>query len=398
MTIESLVERGTFAVDGSPLLVSSGTPDLIEVQGRKFSDKPPVLSVAGAVLYAPLAWSGLRMSESVGSFVIVNWVLVASLVLTSTAAAVAAVRLMLGTLDLWPPMSDALVLLLGLSTLLTTYGVTFNNHSVAAGLLTGAFALVYCAARRVVPGSLGRMAGVGFLAGLAAVVDIPAGSAMLLGLAGWTFGRWGLSATAVTVLAAAVPIAGHASAQWAVTRSVLPVEMRPELFEYPGSYWLTQAGQWSESGPRWQWALEFLFGPQGWLTVTPALVVGLAGLAAASFRRGPDRAAAWVAAGVTATLIAYYTFGVRRTDFAGQSFGTRHMLAVVPVIWFFAADVLVRMRHRLLTIGFGVAVTVGALFAWSGVSNPWSRIEQRSDALTYLLRATALYPWSSYQR
>ena len=37
LTIESLVERGTLAVDGSPLLAPSGTPDVVMFDGRLYS-------------------------------------------------------------------------------------------------------------------------------------------------------------------------------------------------------------------------------------------------------------------------------------------------------------------------------------------------------------------------
>src|SRR4051812_26429787 len=55
MTVESIVERGTLAVDRSPLLRISGSPDLVRFGGHLYSDKPPVLSALSAAIYAPLA-------------------------------------------------------------------------------------------------------------------------------------------------------------------------------------------------------------------------------------------------------------------------------------------------------------------------------------------------------
>ena len=64
MTIESIIERGTLVVGRSPMLGPSGTPDLARFDRRLYSDKPPVLSMLGAALYAPLYWSGVRFVGS----------------------------------------------------------------------------------------------------------------------------------------------------------------------------------------------------------------------------------------------------------------------------------------------------------------------------------------------
>lgn len=49
-TIESLVERGTWAIDASPF----ATVDRIKVGEHFYSDKPPILSLAGAGVYSIL--------------------------------------------------------------------------------------------------------------------------------------------------------------------------------------------------------------------------------------------------------------------------------------------------------------------------------------------------------
>ncbi len=398
LTIESIVERGTFALDGSSLLASSGTPDLIMVRGQKFSDKPPVLSALGAVVYSPLAWCGLRMSNSPWSFVWVNWTLVVTLIASSSAAALFAIRRMLDTVNLRPWLADILTILLGIGTLVGSYAVTFNNHSVAMGLISCATALVYLAACRDRLGWKISVAA-GLMVSLAAVIDIPAGGAAFVGIMLWVATR-SRGQTMVSFLLAAVgPVLLHGLLQWQSSGSPMPVESRPELFEYPGSYWLTERGRWHETVPRWQWALEFVFGPQGWITVTPALIVGLAGIVAALVGRNRElRSLACVTGAVVVSLVIYYTAFVRRTDFGGMSFGTRHLLPLVPLVWFFAAALLARLHSPYWGIAFGVLVLLGVLYASLGVQDPWKRIEQRGDALSTMLRPLALYPWTTYNR
>jgi hypothetical protein len=191
----------------------------------------------------------------------------------------------------------------------------------------------------------------------------------------------------------------HATLQARVTGSFLPVEMYPEAIAYPGSYWTTEAGRWQETRPRWQFGLELLVGPQGWLTVTPALGFGVLGLMLVGARRSdPLRPAAEVVAGVVIVLGLYYTWGVRRTDFSGQSFGTRHLLPITPLCYFFAVVALDRLRSRRATVVFAILCAVGLVYSVAGMNDPWSRIERRPDVALRVLQRFVLYPWSSYAR
>src|SRR3954463_8560116 len=69
MTVESIVERGTLAVDRSPLRAISGSPDLIKVGTHFYSDKPPVLPALAAAVYLPLYASGWTFHGSLEQFV-----------------------------------------------------------------------------------------------------------------------------------------------------------------------------------------------------------------------------------------------------------------------------------------------------------------------------------------
>ena len=78
MTIESIVERRTMVIEQSPMLASSGSPDIVRFDGHYYSDKPPVLSAIGAIVYGALEWNGIRFTQSASSFAIANLVLVAA--------------------------------------------------------------------------------------------------------------------------------------------------------------------------------------------------------------------------------------------------------------------------------------------------------------------------------
>jgi hypothetical protein len=173
--------------------------------------------------------------------------------------------------------------------------------------------------------------------------------------------------------------------------------MYPEGFDYPGSYWRTAEGTFQEYGPRSRFILELLVGPSGWLTLTPVLAFGLVGLAMVLSRRDdPSRPLAAVVAGSMVILVAYYTWGVRRTDFAGQSFGIRHFLAITPAVFYFAVVALDRFRGYIAPTLFVLLMGGGLYYAIVGVNNPWSRVEEREreDPLLRVAQKFVIYPWS----
>lgn len=399
MTIESIVERGTLAVDRSPLRAISGSPDLIKVGRHFYSDKPPVLPALGAIIYAPLNWiGGLRMAGAPSQFATVNLVLVAAFSIAGSALAVVGMRLLLHFAPLSPWIADLLALLGGVSTLLLSYAVTFNNHSVAAGLVTLALALSALPPPTDTRRGRRRDAFTGLLAGLALTIDLPTGATVTAAIGLWKL--WNLRTFPIAYAAGLLgPIALHAALQTAVTGSPLPAELTPDVFNFPGSYWTSPEGRWVEPGPRWRFGLEFLIGPQGWLTVTPALWAGLIALPILAFRRGdPLQPLAIVVGGCLMVLLPYYVWGVRRTDFSGLSFGTRHMLAITPAVWALGVLGLARLARPLAWAVFTLAVAVGTIYAVAGMRDPWSRIERRDDSGLSLVKPLTLDRHSSYTR
>jgi hypothetical protein len=400
MTIESIVERGTLAVERSPLRAISGSPDLIRSGRHLYSDKPPLLAALGALVYAPAHHlGGLRMAGSPSQFARMNLLLVSAFAVAGSALAVAGMRLLLALAPLSPWAADAMAMLGGVATLLLSYAVTFNNHSVAAGLITMALALATLDRPAAPVKARRRDLIVGLCAGLALTIDLPAGATVAAAI-----GLWSTVERRRFPLFYAVGMAGpvlvHALLQVATTGSPLPAELTPAVFDYPGSYWNTPEGRWVEPGPRWRFGVEFLVGPQGWLTVTPALVAGMVAIPILASRRGGDRVGplARVVGGTVLVLVVYYVFGVRRTDFAGMSFGTRHLLAITPAVWALGVIGLARLRRPLAWGLFGAAVAIGTVYAVAGMRDPWSRIERRDDGGLRLVKRLTISPRSSYRR
>lgn len=403
MTIEAIVERGTLCLEDSPYLLPSGSPDLAKFRGRLYSDKPPVLAALGASVYLPLQQSGYRMFDLrsprafMESFQPVNRALVGILIAIPSGITLYSIRRMFQAIDLPRVFADFLSIGLSYGSLIFTYGVTFNNHSLAAGLITASFALtvLHQTADRM---RIIRTVLVGLLASLAATIDLPAGGAFWLGLVIWVAVRSRRSLRAF--LAGSAPmIILHCVLQSVVTGTPLPVEMYPEALAFEGSYWATEDGTNQETIPRIVFLVELLLGPQGWLTVTPVLFFLPIGLGAAIlYRRDSLRGGAMLVLSVAFILLVYYSVLVRRTDYSGQSFGIRHLLPITPLVLFYAATALEILRAKVWRIAFVGLMFVGLLYSLSGVNNPWSRIENRKDPSIRLVQRFVIYPYSSYNR
>lgn len=394
MTIEAIAERGTLAIERSPLLARSGSPDVARFGGHLYSDKPPVLPALASPLYGLLMLAGVRFSGPGPQFVAANLVMTWGVVGLASALTLVFLRRSLQAVAIPRWLADLLTLGFGFGSQLFTYAVTFNNHSVAACLIAGALA------SSVLGGTGWARFAAGFLAALAATIDLPAGGAMLAGLGVFQAVR-ARSAPWAFLAGAAGPLLFHCWLQAKVTGSPWPVEMYPSAFDYPGSYWTTPAGAWKERGPRWQFGVELLVGPQGWLSVTPVLALGLVGIAVALARRGdPARPMAAAVGGAVVVIWAYYTWGVRRTDFGGSSFGVRHLLPMAPAVYLFAIVALDRLRGWPVGVAFALLAGIGFVYAIAGMRDPWSRIEVRARKEPVLRAAQrlVLYPWTQAVR
>jgi hypothetical protein len=397
MTIEAIVERGTLAVEKTPMIATrmARPVDMVKFGEHYYSDKPPVLAAVATPIYGAMMMAGARFTGSQTQFILDNLAITWLTVGVASAMTLVWLRRIFQTVDLPPVVSDLLTLGFGFGSQLLTYGSTFNNHSVAASLITGAIAWTLLER----PGSraVRDRFGVGLLTGFAAVIDLPTGCLMLAGLGlvqvvrvrsiPWSF-----------VVGAVGPLLLHCWLQAKVTGTPFPVEMYPEAFVYPGSFWLSPDGTFQEYGPRFFFGIELLLGPPGWLTLTPVLAFGLVGLALVLLRRGdPLRAMAALVLGSLVVLVVYYTFVVRRTDFAGQSFGTRHLLAITPAVYVFAVEALARLRGRVAPILFVLLMGVGCFYAYHGAKDPWARIEERElkePTLKVAQRFLVIYPYS----
>jgi hypothetical protein len=402
VAIDSLINRGTWQIDGSSWAQKRVTRDgrsyllmndiVLHPRGHFYSSKPPVLSFLGAGVLRVLQWLGGEFSferphDALPTFVL-TWFLVGGL----TAMAFHQMRSRAGAL--LPPMKADIATILTLGgTLFLTYSTTFNNHTVAAALVLLAFFSLGMHAGTKHP-STGAVLLAGLAMGFAAVIDMPVGGAFGLGMGLYIiFGMRAPRRLAVFGLAVLPGLLLHCWLQYSIWGSVLPVQVMSGLGSFEGNYWGDPVGADAWRISRWKyWALT-LFSTRGLFTLSPILLLGAAGLADGLLkRRDEDRrrenrvkfAVLTVLFGILLNIW-YYSFE-GPTNFGGACFGFRWYIGFTPILSWYAISYFAGHRHDrgVRRIFYACGVT-SLTFALIGMQNPWLLMEANSHPAVRVL-------------
>ena len=413
LTVRALVERGTFAIED--LVVEPGwdTIDAVvhpDAAGtlHLYSSKPPLLSVIAAAPY----WLIHRLT---------GWTLgdhpfeVGRMLLLICGAAPFAILLaftfravdMVGSSD-WGRLWAAALVACG--TLLTTFAVALTNHLPAAAAAAASLWLLL-----TIGAGERRSAWLFFAAGLAAALtaafELPALAwlvAVLVVLAKADLRRTATAAVPAALLVAAAALAANhlahgtivppyahradgmrPAAATAAEESWNPDNWYDYAIRLPNgrllqSYWRSPQGIDRGEPSRAAYAWHAVAGHHGILSLTPAWLLVVPGLAliAARRRRHADGEAdvALAIAAVSAVVIAFYLLRPQADrNYGGVTSGFRWVFWMAP-LWVAAAvpaaDILGRSRSgRILAcLLLAVSVLSVAYPTWNPWTRPW--IEQ----------------------
>jgi len=369
-TMVALVEHGTPYIDDAHL--AKRTMDKVRVNGRELSSKPPVLSVLGAGIYYVLH-KGLGLTFEKNEAVVVP-ILVALLCTLPLLVLLWAFHGLVRRESIAPPAALGITALLGLATLCFPFGTILVNHIPSTTALFGMFV---CA--RELRSQRQRSPWYAFAAGLlgclavtfelTAVFPVLALGVYLL----WDRRQW--SHAGLVLLGAAGPAALHLGLTWWSTGGVLPVQLRPALWHFDGSYW-NQPKSWDAlAQPKWQYGLYCFLGGRGLFTLTPMLLLAVPALWR-GLRRGAGATWSGDAPGraetvaVLAGFVGLATFIILRTNnYGGGHYGMRWFLMMVPLLLALMAPLLAGIRSRLGLVGLALLVLPGLYTAqifWFG--------------------------------
>ena len=371
-TIDSLVERGTFAIDGSPFV---GTVDKVYVGGHYYAAQPPLTAVAGALVYYPLRHLGMRLNAGRNlTYVAVTFAMNA---LTTIIGLIFFFR-SLRFSDLPRRWHLPLTASLALGTLVLPFSTTLNSHAFCAALM--AIGLYYFLAGQ----ESEQPRGAAFWSGLAFASACAADHAMLA--------FYGLFAVCILprrdrwrhllwfLLPGILTMAPTCAYYYAVGHSILPFNVRPELYVYPGSQWKPTGeagtrltgGSWNSLGFAARYGALMLVGVRrGFLIYNPASFLALYGLARTiRLRRKYWREGAAVATG-SAAIVCYYAFS--SSNYSGATYSIRWFIPFLPLWWFFGATALENIGtwgpwKKRLAAGL---CALSVFYALAGAMDPW---------------------------
>jgi len=372
-TVYSLVKYGTWYIDRPleepPVLFEQRTIDKVVVDGHTLSSKPPVLPL----LMASEAWMlnaivGWDMDEGQDLNKIVR-VMVLTLIGVSY---ILAILFFAKTLRLFvpDPLSRAiLIFCVAFCTQLWGYSTIINNHVPGAAMVMVALYFALGVGAGKLKPTPWRFAGFGLAGGLVPTLDMPA--TIFVALAGlYLLAKFPVRTICWVSLAAAIPVGVHCAILYQTTGSVLPVQVRPELYLSEGSYWRNPRGIDALNEPRGTYLFHMTLGRCGIFSLYPILFAGVAGALRALFKRSvPCRGHILVGAVGFAILTAYYC--LQTNNYGGEAFGFRWYTAAMPVLLLMGAPVLMAMRVRWKWLFIGLMIGISFYSASQCMKSPW---------------------------
>jgi hypothetical protein len=369
-TVESLVARGTFAIDASTF---ADTIDKVKVGEHFYSHQPPGHAVLSALLYFPLHHLGLRFSPRKSAALAILTFLTNGL---STILALAVFYRALAWFNLRQSTRLPVAGGVACGTLILPYSTTYNVHGLVAAWLFIGF---YCFLRAGMEESPRRwMLGSGLAFSACAALDhgtvfLYAAFCVLL------LARRESRELLWFVLPACVTLVPTAAYYYVIGGSFKPLAARAELFAYAGSPWTDPSSPQHESltGGEWnspRFAIRYgflcLFGPRGFLIYNPLIWVAIYGLGITVGRRLRFWQEAVTIALGSVGMMLYFFFA--STNYSGVTYSIRWFVAFLFLWGFFAGPVAEQIAsRRWLAIPVAVLAGVSLLYALGGVANPW---------------------------
>lgn len=363
---QSLVERGTFIIDASEF---AGTGDKVFINNHFYSDKPPVPSMLGALVYWPLYHLGLRLDYGWNLSYYLIILFTVKLFWLSSIWAFRKIMLLQGT---EAGRSNLLALIFAFGSLMFTWSATFNNHSLAASCLTlGLWGYLAGSKYR----HYGLLAFAGFMLGLAGSMDVPT-LIYLLGFAYLMLKKFGLKReTWLFAVAALLPISLYLVMNFNIARTILPVQMIPEYFQFEGSVWGEGVKLNTFTGTI-LYGMRSLFGAAGFVWYNPLLILLIPALIRMIRETGEWGSLAGIGFISSIILIGYYIIFTQ--NYSGWSYSIRWFVPVLPFIFLGLPGVYQSPKQALSQRIVLSLVALSILISVIGLINPWSNQDVNS--------------------
>ena len=365
---ESLVERNSLFIDQSYF---SYTGDHVRIEGKRFSDKAPLLSLYLAIPYAVLnKVLGLSFNTNPQTCHYILTILSSGL---STLALMYYLLLLLRREGASDKTISILLLSMYYSTILMPYSFTINNHTPAIAMILASWHY----------SKSGKPFLAGIIASFAASVDL-ASVFVLLPLVLSDRNR-------VRIIVGGIPAALLFMAWNLMTAgSIIPHSMRPELFQYEGSITapaVQGSGIMHENiSAYFQYLFHYLIGSRGLFFYSPACLIGLYGML-----KHPGKFI------YPAISILLFIIGTTLTsnNYAGWCWGVRWHILAIPFL-IYSTHPLFQKPSPLFKTLFTAAFIAGFSLSVLGSKDPWLMTLNEDSSLKARLTREKKYVEQDY--
>ncbi len=350
------------------------TVDKVEIEGRRYSSKPPLFPLMMAAEYTALrAAFGWSLDQRADWKSIIRWMTVLFIIIPYAVGLFFFARMLEWFLP-GSPRALALLAALAFGTQYFGYAANMNNHVPAAAcLIVTLYLAVGLLNGRLLPAPW-RFAAFGLFAALTFAFDLP--SAIFPAAAGLALlARFKKIALVWGALGALPPLLLHFDAMVAMTGSWLPVQTNREHYLFESSVWRNPIGVDALNEPKPLYLFHLSFGRHGTFLLFPVLTLGLAGMVAALVdSKTPWRGMVLAAGATFAVLTAYYV--LHTNNYGGAAYGYRWHISSMPVLLLAATPVALRLKARWFWPLYAMLMLVSVYSAVECFRIPWSASEE----------------------
>lgn len=362
-TIESLVERGTMAIDDSTW---SATIDKVYYHGHFYAAKTILPSLTSVIPYFFInKIFGLELKDGLAYYLttLISVGLICSFI--SVFFYRIAVFLNVNKFD-----AAIFSLVVPFATPFLAYSVVLSNHSTAATFVLGG--IYFIMKNKLKPDNKNLMYA-GFLFGLAGTFDLFA-SVAVVAFTIYTVIKE--KNRAVYFIAAAVlPYLVYAALLYCTFNEILPeyfhFPKNDEFYHYPGSYWNNPQGIDALKEPKEIYAFNVLFGETGLFSITPLLLLSVIMLV--TYIKQKERF--WHETLVILVMFILFSalFIAATSTYSGEAFGQRFFVFLIPAISICLPLFEYHKKDTVTTILFIILVGGSLITATIGALEPWAR-------------------------
>jgi hypothetical protein len=396
-TVQALAEHHTQEIDQTSFYRTLRWRDLdqtpsetVELDGRHYSDKAPVLSLILAGAYDVIRWFGLSMHSN-QALVVYLLTIVCSVVPVASCAGM--VYRMGRLFELKRPWRTLLAATVTFGSGLLSYAVVINAHAPAAALIMGACACLVHTTVAKEPTRTGAWLMIsGFCAALAATIDPAAGIFLVALVMVIVALRWRkhlrLGGVLLYIVGAVPPIVLHAVLTVPITGDLLPPMLHPEFHHYDSRLSLADGAQPIDIGavdddpaapPGWvrksytacARVTAALLGRHGIFSHFPVLIFGLLGIGAVLRRHWPTTTKMLAAVTLVGGCAAILAQPIIQRSLSGAAFGPRWFLVFLPLLLFWSGAWLRKSHHPITWSLAAIALIFSVTVSLLGMTSPF---------------------------